>query len=88
MRLVVSPNLDIVFETSLGEMDREQVVEHALKMDGRTLARLQADCGFTHPRLAAIRSHSKFHARPGFETCLIALMEMGYEVTLTKKVVT
>jgi hypothetical protein len=54
----------------------------AVERDGRGLSRLEIDCGFGHPRLANIKYPSR---QPGIGTVLIAFMEPGYDITLTKR---
>jgi hypothetical protein len=69
-------------ETRIGDIELVDLVRQAMKRDGRTMTRLELDCGFTHPRLACMNYVKQ---RPGDVTLLIALMELGYEISLTKQ---
>jgi hypothetical protein len=70
-------------ESQLGEHDIYEYVRLAIERDGRSMSQLQADCGFSHPRLADI-NYAYRGRRPGIATLLIALMEMGYEINIEK----
>ena len=68
-------------ETRVGDIYLTDLVRHALELDGRRMTQLELDCGFTHPRLAVMNYANQ---RPGDVTLLIALMELGYEITIAK----
>lgn len=74
---------EFYLESRMGELDICEFVRAAIKRDGRNMSRLQADCGFSHPRLALINYADK-GKRPGIATLLIALMELGYEIRIEK----
>jgi hypothetical protein len=56
----------------------------AFQQDGWNMAQLELDCGFTHPRLASIK-YPNHKSQPGIGTVLIAFMETGYDITLSKR---
>jgi hypothetical protein len=68
-------------ETRIGDIQLENLVKQGIKRDGRSMHRLELDCGFVHPRLAVINHPYK---NAGDVTLLIALMELGYEITIQK----
>jgi hypothetical protein len=55
-----------------------------LEQGGRLISHLETVCGLTHPRLACIK-YPSYKGKPGIATLLIAFMEMGYDITLTKR---
>lgn len=81
MKLKSDMDHRLYVETRIGDIELEDLVKQAMNRDGRTMSRLQADCGFTHPRLA-VMNHE--YRRAGDVTLLIALMELGYEITVQR----
>jgi hypothetical protein len=81
MKLQSDMDHRLYIETRIGDIRLEDLVKQAMKRDGRNMSQLQVDCGFTHPRLASINYPDR---RPGEVTLLIALMELGYEITIQK----
>jgi hypothetical protein len=71
-------------ESGSERINLTEVVRMAIKQDGRAITRIQADCGMSHPRLAAINYASQ-GKKTGVATLLMALMEMGYEIRIEKK---
>jgi hypothetical protein len=82
MKLKSDMDHRLYVETRIGDIQLEDLVRQAIERDGRTMSRLELDCGFVHPRLAVMNTPSG--RKPGDVTLLIALMELGYEITVRK----
>jgi hypothetical protein len=85
MKLQSDADYRFYVESRLGKIDLPDLIRLGLKQDGRSMARLEADCGFSHPRLAAINYPNNPKYSPGIRTLLIALMELGYEIRIEKR---
>ena len=81
MRLKSDMDHRLYVEARIGDIRLEELVKQGMKRDGRTASQLEIDCGFTHPRLARFT----YGRKVGDVTLLIALMELGYEFSISKR---
>lgn len=82
MRLVATDKPSIAFEIGGKVVEKLDFFEDLRKEDGRTVLQLERLMAVPHGRLASL--YSKTKKRPGIETILLALLVMGYEITLDK----
>lgn len=84
MRLVDDFDNNLKIESKMGELSLIEMFEIARARDGRAVSRIETDCGLSHGTLARFRSQPT-NRGISVRCFLIAMMEMGYEVTLTKQ---
>lgn len=85
MNLVLDMHNNILVKTRFnGEVTPLELLRAVIEKSGKSTHRVEEESGFTHPRLCAINSPTR-PSKPGIETILIALIELGYKVKLEKE---
>lgn len=80
MKLTANSDHEFAVETRLGNLDPDDALKVLVAQNEQELCELESRCALAHPRLC----NARYGRKVSIQTLLIAVMELGYEVTIAK----